>query len=64
MGAGGDLQAEGPALPGQGEGEHRYIPLKVLERLKGLPEAVAQGKPLPETIRLTPEGEAARRKAG
>jgi len=25
---------------------------------------VAQGKPLPEVIRLTPDGEAARRKAG
>lgn len=46
------------------EGEHKYIPQKVLERLKGLPEAVAQGKPLPEVIRLTPDGEAARRKAG
>ena len=39
------------------EGEHKYIPFKVLERLKGLPEAIAQGKPLPEVIRLTSEGE-------
>ena len=43
------------------EGEHRYIPYKVLERLKGLPEAVASGKPLPEVIRLNPNGEAVRR---
>lgn len=39
------------------EGEHRYIPFKVLERLKGLPKAVAEGKPLPEVVRLTPDGE-------
>jgi hypothetical protein len=43
------------------EGEHRYIPSKVLERLKGLPEAVASGKPLPEVIRLSPNGEAVKR---
>lgn len=46
------------------EGEHRYIPSRVLERLKGLPQAVAEGKPLPEVIRLTPEGTSATRKAG
>ena len=45
------------------EGEHRYIPFKVLDRLRGLPKAVAEGKPLPETIRLTPEGETARKGA-
>lgn len=38
------------------EGEHRYIPFKVLERLKGLPGAVASGKELPEVIRLKPDG--------
>lgn len=43
------------------EGEHRYIPYKVLERLKGLPKAVAEGKPLPEVIRLNAEGETVRR---
>lgn len=43
------------------EGEHRYVPWKVLKRLEGLPQAVAEGKPLPETIRLTAEGEAARK---
>lgn len=39
------------------EGEHKYIPFKVLDRLKGLPEAVAEGKSLPEVIRLNTEGE-------
>lgn len=43
------------------EGEHRYIPFKVLERLRGLPQAVAEGKPLPEVIRLDPNGVAVRR---
>ncbi|PZA08319.1 Rad52/Rad22 family DNA repair protein [Meiothermus sp. Pnk-1] len=42
------------------EGEHKYIPFKVLDRLKGLPKAIAEGKPLPEVIRLTPEGESAK----
>jgi hypothetical protein len=43
------------------EGEHRYIPFKVLDRLKGLPKAVAEGKPLPEVIRLNAEGESVRK---
>jgi len=43
------------------EGEHRYIPWKVLERLKGLPRAVAEGKPLPEVIRLNAERESVRK---
>ncbi|WP_337868166.1 Rad52/Rad22 family DNA repair protein [Meiothermus sp.] len=43
------------------EGEHRFIPFKVLDRLKGLPRAVAEGKALPEVIRLTAEGENARK---
>lgn len=43
------------------EGEHKYIPFKVLDRLKNLPRAVAEGKPLPEVIRLTAEGESARK---
>ncbi|RIH85602.1 Rad52/Rad22 family DNA repair protein [Calidithermus roseus] len=43
------------------EGEHKYIPWKVLERLKGLPKAVAEGKPLPEVIRLTADGESVRK---
>jgi hypothetical protein len=43
------------------EGEHKYIPWKVLERLKGLPKAVAEGKPLPEVIRLNAEGESVRK---
>ena len=43
------------------EGEHKWVPWKVLERLEGLPKAVAEGKPLPEVIRLTAEGEAARK---
>lgn len=50
-----------PPAPVVIEGEHRYIPFKVLKRLEGLPQAVAEGKPLPETIRLTAEGEAARK---
>jgi hypothetical protein len=33
----------------------------VLDRLKGLPKAVAEGKSLPEVIRLTAEGENARK---
>lgn len=41
------------------EGEHRFIPWKVMDRLKGLPKAVAEGKPLPEVIRLSAEGESA-----
>lgn len=45
------------------EGEHKYIPWKVLDRLKGLPKAVAEGKPLPEVIRLTAEGELAKKGA-
>jgi hypothetical protein len=43
------------------EGEHRFIPFKALERLKGLPKAVAEGKPLPEVIRLNAEGETVKR---
>jgi len=43
------------------EGEHRYIPFKVLERLKNLPRAVAEGKPLPEVIRLNAEGESVKK---
>lgn len=43
------------------EGEHRYIPFKVLDRLKRLPKAVAEGKPLPEVIRLNAEGESVRK---
>jgi len=43
------------------EGEHRYIPFKVLERLKGLPKAVGEKKSLPEVIRLTAEGESVRK---
>ncbi len=43
------------------EGEHRYIPFKVLERLKGLPDAVAAGKPLPEVVRLNANGETVKR---
>jgi hypothetical protein len=43
------------------EGEHRYIPFKVLDRLKGLPKAIAEGKPLPEIIRLNAEGESVRK---
>jgi len=43
------------------EGEHRFIPFKVLERLKGLPKAIAEGKPLPEIIRLNAEGESVRK---
>jgi hypothetical protein len=43
------------------EGEHKYIPFKALERLRGLPKAVAEGKPLPEVIRLNAEGESVRR---
>lgn len=43
------------------EGEHRYIPKAVLERLSKLPEAVAQGKPLPEVIRLNERGESVKR---
>jgi hypothetical protein len=40
------------------EGEHKkWIPFKVLDRLKGLPAAVAQGKSLPAVIQLTAEGE-------
>ena len=45
------------------EGEHKYIPYKVLERLKGLPQAVAEGKPLPAVIRLREDGTDARRVA-
>lgn len=37
-------------------GEHKYIPRPVLERLKELPKAVAEGKPLPEVITLSPDG--------
>jgi hypothetical protein len=43
------------------EGEHKYIPFKVLDRLKGLPRAIAEGKPLPEVIRLNAEGESVRK---
>ncbi|RIH90121.1 Rad52/22 family double-strand break repair protein [Meiothermus luteus] len=43
------------------EGEHKYIPFKVLNRLKGLPKAIAEGKPLPEVIRLNAEGESVRK---
>ncbi len=43
------------------EGEHRYIPRPVLERLAKLPEAVAQGKPLPEVVRLNANGETVKR---
>ncbi|WP_038043736.1 Rad52/Rad22 family DNA repair protein [Thermus tengchongensis] len=43
------------------EGEHRYIPRAVLERLAKLPEAVAQGKPLPEVVRLNEKGETVKR---
>jgi hypothetical protein len=43
------------------EGEHKYIPWKVLDRLKGLPKAIAEGKPLPEVIRLNAEGESVRK---
>lgn len=43
------------------EGEHKYIPWKVLQRLKNLPRAVAEGKPLPEVIRLNAEGESVRK---
>lgn len=39
------------------EGEHRYIPWKVLERLEGLPAAIAQGKRMPDVIKLTANGE-------
>ncbi|PZA07476.1 Rad52/Rad22 family DNA repair protein [Meiothermus sp. Pnk-1] len=46
------------------EGEHRFIPFKVLDRLKGLPRAVAEGKPLPEVIRLNAEGESVRKGGG
>jgi hypothetical protein len=46
------------------EGEHRYIPWKVLDRLKGLPKAVAEGKPLPEVIRLNAEEESVRKGGG
>lgn len=38
------------------EGEHRVIPQAVLQRLQGLPAAVAAGKPLPDPIRLNPDG--------
>lgn len=43
------------------EGEHRFVPWKVLERLKNLPKAIAEGKSLPEVIRLNAEGESARK---
>jgi len=43
------------------EGEHKYIPRAVLEKLSKLPEAVASGKPLPEVIRLNANGEAVKR---
>jgi len=43
------------------EGEHKYIPRAVLEKLSKLPEAVAAGKPLPETIRLNANGEPVKR---
>jgi hypothetical protein len=43
------------------EGEHKYVPFKVLDRLKGLPRAIAEGKPLPEVIRLNAEGEGVRK---
>lgn len=42
-------------------GKHRYIPYKVLNRLKGLPEAFAAGKPLPEVIYLEEDGTEAKR---
>jgi hypothetical protein len=45
------------------EGEHKYVPWKVMDRLKGLPKAIAEGKSLPEVIRLNAEGEAVK-KAG
>ena len=32
-----------------------------VQRLEGLPQAVAEGKPLPEVVRLNAEGEAARK---
>jgi hypothetical protein len=35
--------------------------LEGLERLKGLPKAVAEGKVLPEVIRLNAEGESVRK---
>lgn len=38
------------------DGEHQYIPTAVLRRLEGLPAAVAEGKPLPERIKLAPDG--------
>jgi len=44
------------------EGEHRYIPHKVLEYLKVLPVKIAKGEGLPEVIRLTPEGEVVKKR--
>jgi hypothetical protein len=44
------------------EGEHRYIPYKVLEYLKTLPGKIAKGENLPEVIRLTPEGEVVKKR--
>lgn len=38
------------------EGEHQHIPPKVLEHLEELSKAVAEGKPLPKVIRLSPLG--------
>jgi hypothetical protein len=43
------------------EGEHRFVPWKVLDRLKNLPKAIAEGKSLPEVIRLNAEGEAVKK---
>ncbi len=38
------------------EGEHRFVPFKVLERLRGLTRAFNEGKPLPEVVRLKEDG--------
>jgi len=37
-------------------GRHKFVPWKVLNRLKGLPKAFAEGKPLPEMIPLNEDG--------
>ena len=42
------------------DGEHKFVPRAVLERLNGLPAAVASGKKLPEAIFLNAQGDDAR----
>jgi hypothetical protein len=45
------------------QGEHKYVPFRVMDTLARLVEALAKGRPVPDLVRLTPDGQKALRAA-